>query len=263
MNDFSSLLFELSSVDRLDILVLLRKTPLKLSHISRKLKFTVQETSRNLNRLLESELITKNVDGTFSLTLYGEAAFSLLSGFRFLYRNRQYFDNHSTLKLPESFKVSLGVLDDFELVDDVMIVFHNIENMIKTAKDFVWILTDQVLSSTIPYLVDGLQRGLEFRLLMPNDYLPSGDMRMLVSNPVFEKASRNKILETRFLDTVNVFLCMSEKQVSALAFMNSEGKLDYRGFKTEKATGIEWTKMLFTYYWNNATSQIPEQIAHP
>ncbi len=260
MSDFSSLLFEFSSVDRLNILVLLRKTPLKLSHISRKLNFTVQETSRNLNRLLESELIAKNVDGTFSLTPYGEATFTLLSGFRFLYRNRQYFTGHSIAKLPSTFKVSLGILDEFELVDDVMIVFHNIENMIKNAKDFVWILTDQVLTSTIPHLIEGLQRGLEFKLLMPNDYSPSKEMRELVSNPVFEKASRNGNLKTRFLDAVNVFLCMSDNEVGALAFKNSEIKFDYIGFKTEKSSGIEWAIILFSYYWNKATSQIPKQL---
>ena len=72
MKDYSSLMFELSSVDRLDILKLLRKTPLKLSHISKRLDFTVQETSRNISRLSDAHIIAKNVDGTFSLTSYGE-----------------------------------------------------------------------------------------------------------------------------------------------------------------------------------------------
>jgi len=260
MNDYSNLLFELSSVDRLDILVLIRKTPLKLSHISRTLNFTVQETSRNLNRLLESELIAKNVDGTFSLTPYGEATFELLSGFRFLYKSRQYFSCHSISQLPEFFKVSLGILDDFELVNDVMIVFHHIENMIKNARDFVWIMTDQVLTSTISPLINGLQRGLEFRLLMPNDYLPSDDVRALVSNSVFEKASRSGNLETKFTDDIDVFLCLSEKEVAVLAFTDTKGNLDYRGFKTRKSQGIEWVKILFSYYWNKATSEIPRQL---
>jgi predicted transcriptional regulator len=261
MNDYNCLLFELSSVDRLDILELLRKSPLKLSHISRKLNFTVQETSRNVNRLQKSGLIAKNVDGTFSLTTYGEATFGLLSGFSFLYKNRNYFATHSTSQLPEPFRRSLGVLDDFELVDDVMIVFHNIENMIKHAKDFVWIMSDQILASTLPDLVAGLQRGMKFRLLMPKTYLPSGDVRSLVSNSAFEQASKRKIMETRYSDAFHVFLCISENEVSDLAFLTSEGKFDYRGFKTEKSFAIEWAKMLFTHYWNNASSQIPEQIA--
>jgi predicted transcriptional regulator len=54
MENFSSLLFELSSTDRLDILMLLKKTPMKLSHISSKLDFTVQETSRHITRLNEA-----------------------------------------------------------------------------------------------------------------------------------------------------------------------------------------------------------------
>jgi predicted transcriptional regulator len=260
MNNYTSLLFELSSVDRLDILELLRKNPLKLSHISRKLDFTVQETSRNVNRLLESGLITKNVDGTFSLSQYGEAAYGLLSGFRFLHKNKQYFDTHSTEQLPQFFKVGLGILDDFQLVDDVMIVFHDIEKMIKNAQEFVWILTDQILVSTIAYLIEGLQLGLQFRLMMPSDYLPSEEMRKLVSNPVFERASRNKTLETKFLDEVNVFVCLSENEVSALAFKTTEEKFDYRGFKTKTASAIEWTKILYTYYWNKSSSQLPNNL---
>jgi len=263
MNDYNRLLFELSSADRLDILELLRKTPLKLSHISRKLNFTVQETSRNVNRLQDSGLLVKNVDGTFSLSYYGEAAFSLLSGFSFLYRNRNYFETHSAMQLPKPFGKSLGALDEFELVDDVMLVFHNVETMIKHSTDFVWIMSDQILASTLPYLVDGLQRGMNFRLLMPKTYLPSDDMRNLVSNPVFRKASHQKTLETRFSDSLDVFLCISENEVGALAFLNSEGKFDYRGFKTEKRIGIEWAKMLFIHYWNNATSKIPSQIVQP
>jgi predicted transcriptional regulator len=213
-----------------------------LSHISRKLDFIIQETSRNVNRLLESGLITKNVDGTFNLSQYGESAYGILSEFRFLQKNKQYFDTHSTAQLPQFLIVGLSILENFQLVDDVMIVFHDIENMIKNAQEFVWILTDQILVSTIPYLIEGLQQGLQFRLIMPSDYLPSEEMHKIVSNPVFERASRNKTLETKFLDEVNMFLCFSEKEVSALAFKTTEEKLDYRGFKTKIASEIEWKK---------------------
>jgi predicted transcriptional regulator len=81
LKNFSSLLFELSSVDRLDILFLLRRTPMKLSHVSKKLDFTVQETSRNITRLSEAKMIIKDVDGLYCLTPYGEESLNLLSGF--------------------------------------------------------------------------------------------------------------------------------------------------------------------------------------
>jgi predicted transcriptional regulator len=141
-----------------------------------------------------------------------------------------------------------------------MVAFHNIENMIAKAEKFVWILTNQVLASTIPYLVQALERGAEFRLLMPKGYMPFKGMRELTAHPVFAKASRSKKLENRFLDRVEVFLCLSEKEVAALAFPTLEGKLDYTGFRAESELAVEWSKALYTYYWNKATSQIPDQL---
>lgn len=253
-------MFELSSVDRLDILKLLRKTPLKLSHISKRLDFTVQETSRNISRLSDAHIIAKNVDGTFSLTSYGEEAFNLLSGYKVLFKNRNYFLNHDLSKLPGHFRDCLGILEDFVLVDDVMVVFNNIENMIAKAKKFVWIVSDQILASTIPYLVEALNREVEFKLLLPKKFLPTDNMRNLVSNPVFEKASRAKQLDMRFLDDVDVFLCLSESEVSALAFLDSSNKFDYRGFKSTTDSAIEWSKTLYSYYWSISSFQIPDQL---
>src|SRR3990170_5386754 len=261
LDNFNSLFFELSSTDRLDILTLLRKTPRKLSHVSGTLSLTVQETSRNITRLSEAKLIVKGVDGTFHLTPYGEEAMNMLAGYRFLFRNREYFMAHSLSEFPHQFRAGLGVLDNFELVNDVMVVFHNIENMIARAEKFVWILSNQVLASTIPHLVEAVTRGVEFRLLMPKDFVPSESVRELASNPVFEKASRNKRLESRFVDKTDVFLCLSENEVAALAFPNLEAKLDYTGFTSENKSGIEWSKALYTYYWDKATTQIPEQLS--
>ncbi len=260
METFNTLLFELSSADRLDILFLLKKTPLKLSHISKKLDFTVQETSRNIIRLSEANMISKDVDGSFHLTPYGEEALNLLSGFRFIFKNRDYLTTHVLIEMPERFRASIGILEGGEFVNDVMVAFHNIENMIAKAEKFVWILTNQVLASTIPYLKQAVARGTEFRLMMPKDYVPSKDVRELVSNPAFEKASRAKKLESRFLDNVDVFLCLSEKEVAALSFPNLERKLDYIGFKSTNKSVTDWSKALYAFYWEKATSQVPDQL---
>src|SRR3990172_4208526 len=180
--------------------MLLSKNPLKLSHISNKLDFTVQETSRNVARLSEAKLIVKDIDGAFHLTPYGEEAMNLLSGFKFLFKNREYLTTHILGGMPKLFRAGLGILDSFEFVSDVMIVFHNIEIMISKADKFVWIITNQVLMSTIPDLVQAAERGVEFRLLMPKDFAPSEGLPELVNNPVFELASRAKKLESRFLE---------------------------------------------------------------
>jgi predicted transcriptional regulator len=132
--------------------------------------------------------------------------------------------------------------------------------MIERAEKFVWILSNQVLASSVPYLVNALERGAEFRLLMPTDYMPSNDVRELVTHPLFNKAFRSKKLENRFLDRIDVFLCLSEREVAALSFPNLEGKFDYIGFWAEGVLAVEWAKTLYNYYWNKATSQIPGQL---
>ena len=258
--NFSSLLFELSSVDRLDVLFLLKKTPLKLSHISNKLDFTVQETSRNITRLTEAKMLIKDVDGVFHLTPYGEEVINLLSGYRFLFKNREYFTTHIVADLPELFRSSLGILDNCELVNDVMVSFYNIEKMIADAREFVWILTDQVLASTIPYLKQAIERETEFRLMMPRDYKPSAEIHKLVDSPIFERASHRRKLENRFPESIGVFLCLSEKEVAALAFPTLKGGFDYMGFKSKNESVVEWSKTIFTYYWNKAEKQVPEQL---
>jgi predicted transcriptional regulator len=261
LKKFSSLLFELSSIDRLDILFLLEKTPLKLSHISNKLDFTVQETSRNITRLSEAKLIIKDTDSAFHLTPYGEEVLHLLSGYKFLFKNRDYFQTHNLDKLPEQFRAGLSILDQCESVNDVMISFHNVEMMIADASELVWILTDQVLASTIPPLVQAIERGVEFRLLMPMAYAPSDDIRKLVDNPVFERAGRKKKLANRFLNAIDAFLCLSEREVAAIAFPNLNGRLDYLGFRSPNDSVVEWSKALYSHYWEKATSQIPEQLS--
>jgi len=260
MEHYSSLLFELSSIDRLDILALLKETPLKLSHVSKKLDFTVQETSRNITRLSDAKLISKDVDGAFHLTPYGAEALNLLSGYKFLFKNRRYFTTHVLDALPARFRASIGVLEGCELVNDVMLAFRNVENMIAKAEKFVWILTNQVLASTIPYLTQAVGRGTNFRLMMPKNYLPSKDIRELVNNPAFEKANRAKKLESKFLEKIDVFLCLSEKEVAALSFPNLKGKLDYISFKSKAETSVDWTKALYEYYWEKATSHVPDQL---
>ena len=261
MKNFSSLLFELSSIDRLDILFLLQKSPMKLSHISKRLSFTVQETSRNMTRLSDAKIIIKDVDGLFHLTPYGQEALNLLSGFRFLFNNSDYLTAHTLDKVPDIFRASLGILDPCEPVRDVMVSFHNVEKMISEAKEFVWILTDQILVSTIPYLIQAVESGIQFRLMMPRDYMPSSEIRGLVDNPIFERATRAKKLENRFLERIDVFLCLSEKEVGALAFPTLKGQFDYTGFRAENESIVDWSKIIFTYYWEKASKQVPDQLS--
>ena len=148
----------------------------------------------------------------------GKRLFLSFQGLGFYSRTENTSLTHTAKELPRQFESSLGVLENCEPVKDVMIAFRNVEEMISKAEEHVWILTNQILASTIPYLLSALERGAEFHLTMQKDYNPPKSIHDLVSNPTFTKAARNRKMDFRFLDKVPVFMCLSEKEVAALAF---------------------------------------------
>ena len=67
-------------------------------------------------------------------------------------------------------------------------------------------------------------------------------------------------MDFRFIENVNVLLCLSEKQIAALGFMNLNEKLDYESFRMQEPAAMEWAKELYTYYWARSSDKIPEQL---
>jgi predicted transcriptional regulator len=221
--------------------------------LSKKLDFTVQETSRNISRLAEAKLITKEADGCFRLTPYGEETLNLLEGFNFLSKHRDYFATHTLSTIPKEFSNSLASLSGCQLVDDVMVAFSNVESMIQKAEEYIWILSNQILVSTLPYLEESLKRGVEFKLILPITVNPPKDALERMYSPIFLQAVKAGKLENRFLDKIDVLICLSEKEVAALGFLNADGRLDYHGFRAVDELSFRWTKALYSHYWNMAT----------
>jgi predicted transcriptional regulator len=221
--------------------------------LSKKLDFTVQETSRNISRLADAKLVTKETDGCFRLTPYGEETLNLLEGFNFLSKHRDYFATHTLSTIPKEFSNSLASLGGCQLVDDVMVAFSNVETMIQKAEKYIWILSNQILVSTLPYLEESLKRGVEFKLILPITVNPPKDALERMYSPIFLQAVKAGKLENRFLDKIDVLICLSEKEVAALGFLNADGRLDYHGFRAVDELSFRWTKALYSHYWNMAT----------
>jgi predicted transcriptional regulator len=252
LQELCNLLFELSNEDRLRILFELRKKPMKLSRVSEKFEFTVPETSRNMTRLTETGLIGKGTDGTFHLTAFGEASLQLLANFEFISKNAKYFKIHTISNLPPEYVASIGCLKKSEFVSQFTEAMFDAENMIREAKEFVWISIDEILASSLPIFIDAINRGIELKKLMPRNAVIPPAILKLANDPAFDRAARAKKAESRYLDQVDFFLIMSEKEVS-IGFKNIEGVFDHVGsFRTTDKVAIEWSKSLFLNSWEKA-----------
>ena len=252
LKQLCNLLFELSNEDRLNILLELQKNPLRLSHISEKFHFTVPETARNIARLTEANLLYKDADGRFRLTPLGEEALKLLPSFEFISKNKNYLQTHSLSRLPPEFATGIGALVDYKFVKEVTTSIFNIENMMRQADEFIWVMVDQLLASAVSLSAEAVSRGVELRKIIPRTADIPDPILTLANDPVFEKAARARKLESRYLDRVDVTILLSEKELALIAFPTLEGKFDFLGFQSQDELAHNWAKSLFLHYWDKA-----------
>jgi predicted transcriptional regulator len=252
--DTCDLLFELSNVDRLNILLEIKKSPMRISQVSKKFKSTVPETSRNILRLHAAKLISKDSQGIFHLSPYGEEALSILQGFFFISNNRSYFENHTPSKLPQEFATGIGSLLNSNFTRDITHSMFNVEKTIRESQEFILVMVDQLLATGVQLAGEAITRGVEFKKISPQTMIIPAEIQDLVDNPVFQKGARAKKAESRYLDKVDVTIITSEKELAILAFPNFEGKFDFVGFHSTNDSALNWARSLFLYYWNKAKS---------
>lgn len=239
MEELCKLLFELSSPERMGILLEIQSQGLKLSHISQKLDLTVPEASRHLQRLSKAKLVRKNVEGLFELTALGSLVLSLLSSLKFVSENDQYFLGHDTSHIPIEFIGRLGELSSGEFGADVMTGFRIAEMMLQDAREYIWIMSDQVLSNVAPIIVDKMKNGVEFRFISPEK---------LVLPPGVRPAPG---AQRRALPKVEAIILMTEKE-AIFCLPDKDGKIDYVPLIGKDARFHRWCRDLYIHYWERA-----------
>lgn len=96
----------------------------------------------------------------------------VLPSLRFLNSNRVYFQTHTLKEVPDHLHSRVGELYDTSVTEDVMYAFHKVVKMINEAQEYVWIMSNQVLMSTMEPLHKAFKRGVEFKLIVPRDIQP-------------------------------------------------------------------------------------------
>jgi len=246
-----NLLFELSSEDRLTILTCLREEPMKLTHLSQRLKYTPPEASRNVSRLSEAKLIERDPDGVYHLSPLGEEALRLLDGYRFLSEHSEYFSTHTLRDIPGEFTDRLGALVNAEQPREIMSTLSTAEKMVEEAEEYVLTIADSFPTSWIPLELESVMRGVRNRSILPRgiELTPEQGTVTRHEEAVLAAAGMSKLLELRYVDRVDVFLMMSEKEVGGITFRTVDGGFDHMHFSGSDSRFHGWCKDLFEYYW--------------
>jgi len=262
MSDLCDLLFELSSEERIGIIRRIKVEQCKLTHLARDLGITNQECGRHVSRLINVGLILKEPNGSLRLTSYANQILTQLRSIEFSSRHRRYFLDHSVEQIPTAFKFRLGELSNSQFIDDVMIVFKNIERMYVEAREYVLRVTDRYMLTTIPYGERAFERGVKQRLLDPEDIILPPDYK---NTPTYTKALEKRQFINNSMRRCDFFLAMSESGVAALSFPHPDGRFDYTGFTSRDPEFHTWCRELFEHYWAESKPKdwdwLPKRLA--
>lgn len=242
MEHLYDLLFEVSNEARHQILILLSSESLNLSQLSRKLDLRLPEVSRHVSRLLDVEVIKKNLDGTYSLSSYGELIMGQIEELSFMSRNRDYFLSH-TLNIPGEFISRLGELSESQFAENMMNFLRFIEETVAESNEYVWMQVDEVPYTLNRSIEDALSRGTSFKIIIHGNREISEEFKGLAASPIVESSASGK---------VGVLLFLS-KMRAAVSFPTHEGRYDYMGFTTSDPEAVGWCLDLFQHLWGRAS----------
>jgi predicted transcriptional regulator len=239
MENLWNLLFELSSEERMRILLAVKAEKMRLSNLAERMKFTATEASRQLQRLSEAKLIQRDSDGFFTITKYGELSLSLLDSLIFTSLNREYFLSHDASVLPSAFIGRLGDLYGCSFQGDVISTLVYDEGMLRSAESYAWTMSDQFHYSARPIVAEMRKLGVDIRTILPVNVVPPQGFKPA------EGVAR------RLLPKVDFHLIVTDKEAAfGLAYM--DGRMDYAQFVSRDERFRGWCHDLFQHCWDRA-----------
>jgi predicted transcriptional regulator len=255
------LLFELSNDDRRRILLSIQKKPMRLTQISKNLDLTIQETSRQLSRLEDVGLEYKDSKGFHNLTNLGELILRQLRGIEFTSIFNTYFMSHTVNQLSDEIIDGIGDLSDCIEISNPMDFIYSTENLIKDARKFVCLIVDQFPINSLSAIVEALDRGVKINLIEHRERVLNPDLNILTSEETqtINRTRHTPLVEQRMLEEINLYMLVSES-CCIIAFPNSEGEFDFKGFTATGNSSIRYCKKIFHYYWESAEERIKVPI---
>lgn len=239
------------------ILEKLLEDPLKLSRISVELDLPVQEISRQLSRLDKQGLVQKTPEGSYAVTPFAEQVLRFIPSIQFLSENADYLKTHDLNLVPHEYVMRIGELADSIYEGDVMKMFHRSEQIISEAEEYLWIMSDQILMSSMKYTESAVEKGVDHRFLGPRDIEPPKEF--------YTEAVKRGLIgmggkaHHKFLDKMGLMVTVTEKEAQFL-FPTLDGKFDYAGFNTTDHKALKWCKEIYGHYWESTDITVPDSV---
>jgi len=257
-----SLFFELAGDLRLSMLTKLRQKNYRLSQLASELDATMQEAHRNMTRLIDAGLVAKDRDGELILTAYGSTIVTIIPSYDFLYRNKEFFVDHSLGDLPPKFIQRMGAFQNCEMVRGVMAILQRWKNLYSESEKYIKEIMAQVPLDLIETVSSRVESGVKFSYIFASNAVVPKGRTQLLQKVGWRNFISKGLVERRMLPEVKVMTIFNEKQGCVL-FPNMKGEPDLNVmFYGEDNEFLEWCSDLFNYQWEKAGQFDETKLKH-
>lgn len=247
----------LANSQRLVILYTISENKKTLSSIAKELNTTTQETHRNLNKLMNSNIIEKDFKGYFSLTVFGDMIIKNISAINFLSKHKRFFSEHNFHNIPIKFIQRIGALEKSDFLSGFVAVIEYIKRMYQNCEKYIYSILPQVpldlIHTAIPIV---REKGLKFKHILPIDALIPKKSEEFLKNEGYSQLLYKGIIERRMVTKTNLGIVLTENQALVM-FPLSKGQVDMNFIFCNNVSidgGLfhEWCLDYFIEIWNNA-----------
>ncbi|MGD1838938.1 MAG: helix-turn-helix transcriptional regulator [Nitrososphaeraceae archaeon] len=247
----------LANSQRLAILHVLSRKEMTLSSLAKELNVTVQEVHRNLNKLTNTNVIEKNSNNYFSLTVFGNMLIKNISSINFLSKNKKYFSEHDFHQIPLKFIHRIGSLEVSDFITGFVAIIEYIKRMYNNCDEYICSILPQVplelIHTAIPLVKN---KKIKLKHILPVDALIPKKSEEFLVNEGYDQLIKHGKIERRMINKSYIGLVLTEKQ-AAVMFPTIDGKTDMNfmfcnDISTDNGIFHEWCLDYFLDMWNNA-----------
>ena len=245
---------ELASEQRLAILLKLYNQRSRVAVLAKELGATVPEVFRNFERLVKADLIAKESEGDYSITMFGKIMCAQIPSIRFLSNNKKYFKGHDFGDVPAKFLQRIGSLEQGIHVKGVIKVLEKWKEIYETAEDYICNVLFEV-----PYTIDLIEPlskkitgGVNLRSVLSESAIMPKERKQIFERLGFKKLIEEGKIERKMKENVKTVIILNEKQ-GLVMFPTVGGEPDMsEAFFGEEETFHEWCLDYFNYSWSKS-----------
>lgn len=252
--DMASNFLELASEQRLAILSKLYDQRTKVSTIAKELGATVPEVYRNFERLAKADLIIKEADGNYNITIFGKIVCSQIPSIRFLSNNKKYFKGHNFGDVPEKYLQRIGSLESCEHVKGFVKVLEKWKEIHDNADEYLCNILVEIpyTADLVEPLVKKINSGVKLRSILSESVITPKERKQIFEKLGFKKLIDEGKLERKMQENVSTIIVLNEKE-ALLMFPTVNGEADMsEGFFGDEAAFHEWCLDYFDDCWKKA-----------